>query len=103
MAGPAFKTSNRKHRRAADKLERQGRSEDAEASLDRRGLDLIPLLLTDREAAIWLGLSRATFWRRVADGTFPAALKIGGSTRWRRDELVAALERISADQREPGA
>lgn len=55
-------------------------------------------LMTDRAAAEFLGLGRATFWRRVNDGTFPQPVRIGGATRWRRDELVAAVERISADR-----
>ena len=54
------------------------------------------LLLSDNSAASLLGISRATFWRRVADGTFPKPLKIGGVTRWRRDELLAAIERSAA-------
>ena len=54
------------------------------------------LLLNDATAADWLGISRATFWRRVKDGTFPKPIRIGGATRWRRDELLAALDRASA-------
>ena len=54
------------------------------------------LLLNDATAAEWLGISRATFWRRVRDKTFPEPIRIGGATRWRRDELLAALDRASA-------
>ena len=57
------------------------------------------ILLSDHVAAAWLGISRATFWRRVKDGTFPTPLKIGAATRWRRDELLAALDRETALQR----
>lgn len=53
-------------------------------------------LLSDGESAAWAGVSRATFWRRVKDRTFPQPIRIGGSTRWRRDELVAAIDRITA-------
>lgn len=56
------------------------------------------LLLTDVSAAEWLGISRATFWRRVKDQTFPAPIRIGGATRWRRDELLAALDRAAAER-----
>lgn len=55
-----------------------------------------PILLPDTSAAEWLGISRATFWRRVGDGTLPRPVKIGALTRWRRDELLAAVERASA-------
>jgi predicted DNA-binding transcriptional regulator AlpA len=54
------------------------------------------LLLSDNTAAAWLGISRATFWRRVADGTLPRPIRLGGATRWRQDELLLAVERASA-------
>mgnify|MGYP006276843971 CR=1 FL=1 len=65
--------------------------------------EIAPLLLNDKQAANWLGISRATFWRRVADGTFPRPIRIGGATRWRRDELMAAIERETVAQRETAA
>jgi predicted DNA-binding transcriptional regulator AlpA len=54
------------------------------------------LLLSDHAAAALLGISRATFWRRVNDRTLPPPLRLGGVTRWRRSELVAAIERAAA-------
>ena len=56
------------------------------------------ILLSDNAAAAMLGISRATFWRRVSDGTFPAPVKIGGATRWRRADLLAAVDRLSAGE-----
>lgn len=56
------------------------------------------LLLSDDAAAALLGISRATFWRRVADGTFPQPIRISRSTRWRRDELIAALDRLAGQR-----
>lgn len=53
----------------------------------------LPILLSDSATAELLGISRATVWRRVADGTLPRPLKLGGATRWRRDELLAALDK----------
>ena len=55
----------------------------------------LPLLINDRDSARLIGVSRATFWRRVADGTLPGPLKIGAASRWRRDEILAAIERLS--------
>ncbi|WP_075220823.1 helix-turn-helix transcriptional regulator [Acuticoccus yangtzensis] len=55
-----------------------------------------PLLLTDAAAASWLGISRATFWRRVNDGTFPKPVRIHGVTRWVRKDLEAAVVRHQA-------
>ena len=55
------------------------------------------ILLSDNTAAGMLGMSRATFWRRVKDGTFPQPIRIGGVTRWRHDKLMEAIERLSDD------
>jgi predicted DNA-binding transcriptional regulator AlpA len=54
------------------------------------------ILLSDHAGAALLGISRATFWRRVADRTLPPPLKLGGVTRWRRTDLIAAIERAAA-------
>ena len=54
------------------------------------------LLLSDHAGAALLGISRATFWRRVADNSLPQPLKLGGLTRWRRSELIAAIEQTAA-------
>jgi predicted DNA-binding transcriptional regulator AlpA len=56
----------------------------------------VAFLLSDNAAAAWLGISRATFWRRVGDGTFPQPVRIVGRTLWRRDELLAAVDRAAA-------
>jgi predicted DNA-binding transcriptional regulator AlpA len=56
----------------------------------------VAFLLSDHAAAAWLGMSRATFWRRVGDGTFPQPVRIVGRTLWRRDELLAAVDRAAA-------
>ncbi len=57
------------------------------ASLDDR-------LITDREGAALIGCSRATWWRRTADGTLPQPLRIGGLTRWRMSDVQKLLERL---------
>lgn len=59
------------------------------------GGDAIAYLMADHTAAAFLGISRATFWRRVADGTFPKPIKIGGATRWRRSDLIDAIDRAA--------
>jgi predicted DNA-binding transcriptional regulator AlpA len=56
-------------------------------------------LLSDHAGSALLGISRSTFWRRVADGTLPRPLKLGGVTRWRRTDLLAA---INWDAARPG-
>lgn len=56
------------------------------------------ILLRDGDAAALLGCSKATFWRRVADGTIPSALKIGGMSRWPKSEIVQVIERAKTDR-----
>lgn len=46
-----------------------------------------------------LAISRTTLWRRVQDGSLPGPLKIAGVMRWRRSEVMAALEDASAQRR----
>ena len=52
------------------------------------------MLLSDLEVADLLSCSRATVWRRVADNTLPAPLKIGGMSRFVLSEI---LERLPLD------
>ena len=49
-------------------------------------------LLTDRQLAALLSTSRATVWRRVADGSLPKPIKIGNATRWVQAEIEAAID-----------
>jgi len=69
------------------------------------------ILVSANTGAALLDISPATFWRRVKDKTLPEPIRIAGVTRWKRDELMAAIERLSdngeektrlALQRSPG-
>ena len=53
-------------------------------------------LFTDEAGAAPLGCSRATWWRRVKDGTLPQPIRVGGLTRWVPNEVGAAIERATA-------
>ena len=53
-------------------------------------------LIRDADGAFMMGCSKATFWRRVADGTVPAAIKIGGTSRWRLSDIEAVIARAEA-------
>lgn len=53
-------------------------------------------LLSVRQVAEVFGVSVATIWRWTAGGAIPTPIKIGGSTRWRRDEIEAVLSATEA-------
>jgi predicted DNA-binding transcriptional regulator AlpA len=53
-------------------------------------------LIRDRVAAGLLGCSPTTFWRRVADGTIPRPVKIGGMSRWPMSEIEAVVASAKA-------
>lgn len=51
----------------------------------------ISRLLRDTDAAALLSCSRSTFWRRVADGTIPRPIRLGGISRWRAADIERAV------------
>ena len=55
-----------------------------------------PALLDVKAVAALFQSSPATIWRRVNDGTMPHPIRIGGMTRWARDEIDAVIERAKA-------
>jgi PTS system nitrogen regulatory IIA component len=55
-------------------------------------------LLTVREVAAYLRISRVTAWRWCQEGIIPA-FRIGRSWRIRRDELLKLQETCSSDHR----
>jgi predicted DNA-binding transcriptional regulator AlpA len=62
-------------------------------------LDGGKFLLSAQETATMLGMSVATVWRRTSDGTLPQPVRIGGVTRWVRDELVEVISAAQAKRR----
>lgn len=52
-------------------------------------------LLTVKDCAKMLHISVPTFWRRVADGTVPPAMKIGALSRWMHSDIMAVIEKAS--------
>ncbi len=53
-------------------------------------------LLTDREVATRLGLSKATVWRHAAAGLLPRPLKLGHASRWPESDVVEVVQRLKA-------
>ena len=56
------------------------------------------ILIRDGDAALILGCSKATFWRRVADGTIPKPIKIGGMSRWPQSEIMVVIDAAKANR-----
>lgn len=46
--------------------------------------------LRDSDLAERYSVHRNSVWRWVSEGRFPAPVKVGGSTRWRLSEVLAA-------------
>lgn len=67
-------------------------------------MDNIPDLVDESDACTILGgvrspIHRSTLWRGIDAGRYPRPLKVGPSTnRWRRDELVAVLNKAAAER-----
>ena len=59
--------------------------------------DQPPILVSANTGAALLGISPATYWRRVKDKTLPEPIRIAGVTRWRLDDLKAAVDSLSDD------
>lgn len=47
-----------------------------------------PLLLTAEEFAEMMQVSTRTLWRLRSAGLVPAPIRIGGTVRWNRDQVV---------------
>ncbi|MCI0331943.1 MAG: helix-turn-helix domain-containing protein [Planctomycetes bacterium] len=48
-----------------------------------------PLLLSASDVANLLSVSTRTLWRLLSSGRLPQPVAVGGSKRWRREEIVA--------------
>ena len=54
-----------------------------------------PALLTAKQVAAQLGISRVHVWRKVADGTLPAPVYLGPKApRWRAEEIAAWIDAL---------
>ena len=55
----------------------------------------IDYLINAKEVCKQVGLSRVTIYRRMNEGTFPAALKLSGNVvRWRQSAIKAWIEKL---------
>ncbi|MCE5303089.1 MAG: helix-turn-helix domain-containing protein [Planctomycetaceae bacterium] len=49
---------------------------------------ILPELLTAKQASQLCSMGERTFWRHAHSGLAPAPVRIGGSTRYRRADLL---------------
>ena len=84
-------------RARAGALRKSAEAESAAASCPIRSYHQAELL-TDRETAKFLGISRPSVWRWSRSGRLPPPIHIGASARWVRTELVEALDRFRAER-----
>lgn len=56
-----------------------------------RTVQIAPSLMTDKQVADYLGICRSSVWRNLHLKRFPAPIKIGGATRWRRADIEALI------------
>ncbi len=59
---------------------------------------MIDRLLTDREVAERLGVSKATIWRHAKAGLLPKPVKLGYSARWPESDIQTAVESLKAER-----
>ncbi len=59
-----------------------------------------PLAVSARELAGMLGISLRQVWRLNSTGKLPKPIRLGGSVKWRRDEIVAWLGQNCPDRAE---
>ncbi len=51
-----------------------------------------PLAVSAKELGALLGVSLRQVWRLNSTGKLPKPIRLGGSVRWRRDEIIAFVE-----------
>ncbi len=50
------------------------------------------VLLSDKETASLLGISRTTVWRHVSCGLIPQPIKIGRRTKFPKSEILGVID-----------
>lgn len=53
-----------------------------------------------RQVCERVGVSPTTIHRWVADGSFPAPMRIGSMSRWRSTEVLAWMQKVSDNDRD---
>jgi predicted DNA-binding transcriptional regulator AlpA len=56
---------------------------------ETRAQESTPLAVAAKEVGKLVGISIRQVWRLNSSGKLPKPIRLGGSVRWRRDEIVA--------------
>lgn len=54
-----------------------------------------PMLLSDRDVAALLGMSKSSVWSWTKQGKLPQPVKMGSFTRWRREEIEEFVNQLA--------
>ena len=65
-------------------------------NIDDPKINEVDPLFSIKETAEFLDCSESTVWRRIADGTLPDPLKIGGLRRLQYSELRSVIDKAKA-------
>jgi predicted DNA-binding transcriptional regulator AlpA len=57
-----------------------------------------PVLVTARQLASMLQVSTRTLWRMRSAARLPAPVRLGGSVRWRLDDVTSWIEKGCPEQ-----
>ena len=58
-------------------------------------------LMTIAEVRATLRIGASTIWRKVKEGSFPAPIKIGGSTRWQLSDVEVFVASLTTNPSKP--
>ena len=72
------------------------------SKLDRIArVGLWPRCLGAELAALYVGVSRSDFYRKVQDGTYPQPFQNGGLVQWDRNDLDEAVDALKQKRKSP--
>lgn len=54
-------------------------------------------LLSAREVASFLGISRSTLWNWASEGVIPRPMKLGHLSRWRQSTIERVIDKAEAE------
>lgn len=62
--------------------------------VEREPVYVIKQLLTDKDVADMLSISKGTVWNYEKSGVIPKPYKLAGSTRWKLSEIMQTIDNL---------